>query len=93
LSPEAREMLADIGFDPVYGARPVKRAIQQRVLDPLAMKVLEGEFSAGDVIQVDTDGNEFMFTAVHTEQNEEDTAELDAYVGVQHRNRGGGSNE
>ncbi len=75
LTPEAREMLAEIGFDPVYGARPIKRAIQQRILDPLAMKVLEGEFSAGDAIQVGVEDGEFAFAAIHKEQGEEIPAE------------------
>ena len=75
LTPEAREMLAEVGFDPVYGARPIKRAIQQRILDPLAMKVLEGEFSAGDAIQVGVEDGEFAFTAIHKEQGEEISAE------------------
>ncbi len=75
LSPDAREMLAEIGFDPVYGARPIKRAIQQRVLDPLAMKVLEGQFSAGDIIEISVKDGEFIFTAVHDEsENGENSA-------------------
>jgi ATP-dependent Clp protease ATP-binding subunit ClpB len=64
-------MLADIGFDPVYGARPIKRAIQRQVLDPLAMKVLEGEFLEGDTIQVDVEDGEIAFIPVHNEQTEE----------------------
>ncbi|MFC1718756.1 AAA family ATPase, partial [Candidatus Poribacteria bacterium] len=72
LSPEARETLAEIGFDPVYGARPIKRAIQRQVLDPLAMEVLEGEFSDGDTIQVDVEGDEIVFNAVHKNQMEEE---------------------
>jgi len=76
LSSEAREMLAEIGFDPVYGARPIKRAIQRQVLDPLAMKVLEGEFSEGDAIEVDVEGGEIVFKAVQRERTEvENTAE------------------
>ena len=41
------------GYDPAYGARPLKRAIQRHILDPLAMRVLEGEFREGDLVQVD----------------------------------------
>ena len=41
------------GYDPAYGARPLKRAIQRHILDPLAMRVLEGEFREGDVVKVD----------------------------------------
>ncbi len=53
LSDRAKQILAKEGFDPVYGARPLKRAIQRSIQDPLALKVLEGEFSEGDVIEVD----------------------------------------
>ena len=41
------------GYDPIYGARPLKRTIQRRVLDPLALRVLEGEFGEGDHVVVD----------------------------------------
>lgn len=73
LSPEAREMLAEIGFDPVYGARPIKRAIQRQVLDPLAMKVLEGVFSEGDTAEVNVMDGEIVFTAIHKDQEKEKT--------------------
>ena len=57
LTDAAKEMIAREGFDPVYGARPLKRAIQREVQNPLAVKILEGEFKAGDDIVVDvTDG-------------------------------------
>ena len=52
LSDAARDRLADAGFDPVYGARPLKRAIQQQVENPLAQAILEGKFKPGDVIEV-----------------------------------------
>ena len=52
LSDAARERLADAGFDPVYGARPLKRAIQQQVENPLAQQILQGRFKPGDVIEV-----------------------------------------
>jgi ATP-dependent Clp protease ATP-binding subunit ClpB len=48
----AREKLADAGFDPVYGARPLKRAIQQQVENPLAQEILQGKFRPGDTIEV-----------------------------------------
>ena len=73
LSPEARDTLAEIGFDPVYGARSIKRAIQRQVLDPLAMEVLEGEFSDGDTIEVDVEGGEIVFSAVHRDLTEAET--------------------
>ena len=52
LSDAARDKLADAGFDPVYGARPLKRAIQQQVENPLAQEILQGKFKPGDVIEV-----------------------------------------
>ncbi len=53
LSEAAREAVADAGYDPVYGARPLKRAIQRMIQDPLATKLLRGEFKAGDHVVVD----------------------------------------
>jgi len=53
LSDAARTLLVDEGYDPVYGARPLKRTLQRRVLDPLAMGVLQGEFGEGDTVYVD----------------------------------------
>ena len=52
LSPEARAHLAEVGYDPAYGARPVKRTIQRLVQDPLAEKILEGAFAAGANVRV-----------------------------------------
>ena len=52
LSDDARDKLAEAGFDPVYGARPLKRAIQQQVENPLAQEILKGRFSPGDIIEV-----------------------------------------
>lgn len=53
LSEAAKELLIREGYDPSYGARPLKRTIQKLILDPLAMKVLEGEFKDGDLVDVD----------------------------------------
>jgi ATP-dependent Clp protease ATP-binding subunit ClpB len=58
----ARKLLAQRGWDPVYGARPLKRAIQRLVQDPLAMMLLEGKFSEGDTVTVDANGDELTFT-------------------------------
>ncbi|MHB1190300.1 MAG: ATP-dependent chaperone ClpB [Armatimonadota bacterium] len=58
----AKTELAAEGFDPVYGARPLKRTIQRRIQDPLALALLEGEFQDGDRIRVDAQGGEFTFT-------------------------------
>jgi len=53
LSEPARESIADAGYDPQYGARPLKRALQRLVQDPLATKILRGEVKAGDHVTVD----------------------------------------
>ncbi len=55
LSPDAMHMLVAVGYDPVYGARPLKRAIQQQIENPLSLKLLSGEFVASDTIVVDVD--------------------------------------
>ncbi len=55
LTPGAREVLAERGYDPVYGARPLKRTIQREVQNPLAMKILAGEFKEGDLVEIDVD--------------------------------------
>ena len=55
---EARKHLAREGFDPEYGARPLKRTIQRLILDPLALKILDGEIGEGDTVAVSIDGNE-----------------------------------
>ena len=61
LSDEALALLANVGFDPVYGARPLKRAIQQQVENPLAQRILEGGFANGDVIRVDAGHGGLVF--------------------------------
>lgn len=58
----ALDRLGESGFDPVYGARPLRREIQQQVENPLAQKILAGEFIAGDTIFVDVDGQELTFS-------------------------------
>ncbi|MHB1413820.1 MAG: ATP-dependent chaperone ClpB [Chloroflexota bacterium] len=63
LTDAAKGELAEEGFDPVYGARPLKRVIQRRILDPLALKVLQGEFREGGTVLVDAEGGEFKFRA------------------------------
>jgi ATP-dependent Clp protease ATP-binding subunit ClpB len=62
LSGKAKALLAEEGYDPVYGARPLKRTIQKRILDPLAMKVLEGAFAEGDTVVVDANDGVVTFT-------------------------------
>lgn len=61
LSDAVLDKLGDAGFDPVYGARPLKRAIQQRLENPLAQMLLQGDFLPGDVIAVELDGDELSF--------------------------------
>jgi ATP-dependent Clp protease ATP-binding subunit ClpB len=61
LSGAAKAFLVSEGYDPIYGARPLKRTIQRRVLDPLAMRVLEGEFREGDRVTVDVGDNGLVF--------------------------------
>src|SRR5438034_9573623 len=58
----ARKLLAERGWDPVYGARPLKRAIQRLVQDPLAMQMLEGKFVEGDTVEVGAKGGELVFS-------------------------------
>ncbi|MBA2349529.1 MAG: AAA family ATPase [Solirubrobacterales bacterium] len=62
LSAAARELLGTLGYDPVYGARPLKRVIQKRLVDPLALAVLQGEFADGDTVLVDAAGEELVLT-------------------------------
>jgi ATP-dependent Clp protease ATP-binding subunit ClpB len=64
LTDAAKALLAKEGFDPVFGARPLKRTIQRRVQDPLALKILAGEFAEGDTVRVDAKGDELTFTKV-----------------------------
>ena len=61
LTPNAKALIAKEGFDPVYGARPIKRTIQKLVLDPLAQKVLTGEFKEGDTVMVDAQDGAIVF--------------------------------
>jgi len=61
LKDRAKEVLAERGFDPVYGARPLKRTIQKEIQNPLAMKILDGEFKEGDTVTVDiSNESEFL---------------------------------
>ena len=63
LSDEAKALVASQGYDPVYGARPLKRAIQKHILDPLSMDILEGKFREGQTIRVDAEGGILKFSA------------------------------
>ncbi|TMH57493.1 MAG: type VI secretion system ATPase TssH, partial [Betaproteobacteria bacterium] len=61
VAPAALAELAKAGFDPVYGARPLKRAIQQQIENPLAREILAGTFAAGDTIRVAASGGKITF--------------------------------
>ncbi len=60
---EAKELLAENGYDPLFGARPLRRVIQTMVEDPLSEKLLAGEFGPGDVVQLDREGDQIAFHA------------------------------
>jgi ATP-dependent Clp protease ATP-binding subunit ClpB len=61
LDDSARDLLGEAGFDPVYGARPLKRAIQQQIENPLAQRILQGAFAPGDRIRISASGGELKF--------------------------------
>jgi ATP-dependent Clp protease ATP-binding subunit ClpB len=65
LDDAARDLIGEAGFDPVYGARPLKRAIQQQIENPLAQKILQGGFSPGDRIRVGVREGHLTFTKAH----------------------------
>ena len=56
----ALELIANEGYDPTYGARPLKRVIQRRIQDPLAMAILDGKFGEGDTVVVDAEKGELI---------------------------------
>ncbi|HAZ31811.1 MAG TPA: NDP-hexose 4-ketoreductase [Dehalococcoidia bacterium] len=61
---EAKELLAEKGFDPTFGARPLRRTIQTMIEDPLSERILQGEFHAGDVVQLEREGDEIVFRSL-----------------------------
>ncbi len=71
LTEAAKTFLADQGYDPVYGARPLKRAIQHHLLDPLSVQVLEGNYQEGDVIQADFRETSLSFTKLSSSGSHE----------------------
>jgi ATP-dependent Clp protease ATP-binding subunit ClpB len=67
LTDAARELIGNLGYDPTYGARPLKRVIQKRLVDKLALALLEGEFTEGDTVRVDAADGELVFTKATAE--------------------------
>ncbi len=75
LTDAARDLLIDEGYDPAFGARPLKRVLQRRIQDPLALKILEGAVRDGDHVVVDAKDGELTFTVVEVEAVPEGAAE------------------
>jgi len=61
LTDDAKQAIGDAGWDPTYGARPLKRAIQRLLENPLALRLLEGDFGEGDTIRVDGQNGDLVF--------------------------------
>ena len=74
LSDKARELLGDLGYDPTYGARPLKRVIQKELVDKLALKILEGEFSEGDTVAVDAADGKLTFAKARAKPPKQEKA-------------------
>jgi len=68
LTEEAKQVIADAGWDPTYGARPLKRALQRMVENPLALRLLEGEFADGDTVRVDARDGDLVFEKMGARQ-------------------------
>ena len=64
LTDDAKLLLGNLGYDPTYGARPLKRVIQKQLVDKLALKLLEGEFAPGDTVRVDAADGELVFEKI-----------------------------
>ncbi|HEY2704951.1 MAG TPA: ATP-dependent chaperone ClpB [Candidatus Dormibacteraeota bacterium] len=78
VSPAALDLLADEGYDPTYGARPLKRVIQRKLQDPIAMGILEGRFHEGDTLDVGVVGGDLVLNPRHPERDVEEV--IDAEV-------------
>ena len=71
LTDAARDLLGDLGYDPAYGARPLKRVISKYLVDPMALGLLKGEYAAGDHVEVDaTEDGELRFTRARVSEPE-----------------------
>ena len=71
ISDSAMDLIADLGYDPLFGARPLKRVIERELVNELAKQVLAGEFVAGETIKVDTDPKGFTFNEISVGQKTE----------------------
>jgi ATP-dependent Clp protease ATP-binding subunit ClpB len=69
ITDRAKDLLIEEGYDPIYGARPLKRTIQREILDPLAMRVLQGDFVEGDVVSIDATSGEIAFAKAKSLQH------------------------
>jgi ATP-dependent Clp protease ATP-binding subunit ClpB len=67
LTGDAKSLLGDLGYDPTYGARPLKRVIQKRLVDPLALAILEGRFASGDAVRVEAAGAQIVLERIPLE--------------------------
>src|SRR5207245_5028534 len=74
LTDDARTLIGNLGYDPTYGARPLKRVIQKRLIDKLALALLEGEFQPGDTVRVDAAEGELTFEKVAAPARTPETA-------------------
>ncbi|HEX2161996.1 MAG TPA: AAA family ATPase, partial [Thermoleophilaceae bacterium] len=66
LTDDAKTLIGNLGYDPAYGARPLRRVVQRQLVDKLALKLLEGEFAPGDTVRVDAADGELTFTRAET---------------------------
>jgi ATP-dependent Clp protease ATP-binding subunit ClpB len=71
LTDAALDVLIDVGYDPAYGARPLKRVIQKQIVDPLALKLIQAEVRAGDHVVVDAENGELTFSVLDVGEPEE----------------------
>ena len=77
LTEGAKKFIAEHGFDPMYGARPLRRAIQRYVEDPIADELIKGKFADGSVIQIKMKNkHELMFTEIDRKKDETEDVEL-----------------
>jgi ATP-dependent Clp protease ATP-binding subunit ClpB len=76
ITERAKTLLADKGYDPAFGARPLKRTIQRLIQNPLAVKILEGEFKEGDRVKIDSDGETLLFDRGESTLENESAAQV-----------------